>query len=268
MREESMLGRLRQREVLLGLRHVYPTAGIIEGMAQGWDFVWIDVQHGQLSYDSVLSSIRAAELMGIDTLLRVPTHESGTLGLFADMRPSSLMIPLVNRADQARGVVSSLRFAPQGTRSYGGRRVIDLEGIGYYRSADTPLVVAQIETLGALKNVEAIARVEGVGVLFFGGDDMKISMGLPIEAPDFETPQVVDAMKRVAGVARAAGKALGRVATTKDEVEQAIAMGYQLIVGGSDVGFLVTGARQRVTALRAAAREATLPDPAPVHRTR
>src|SRR5690606_8595907 len=97
-----------------GLANMYPCAGIIEGMCGGWDFVWIDGQHGQMAYDATLHAVRAADAAGIQALVRVPGHEYGILGPVADMAPAAIMVPMIDTPEQAKTVTKALCFPPIG----------------------------------------------------------------------------------------------------------------------------------------------------------
>ncbi len=253
MAANRLLSRLKDGHTLLGLCQMYPAAGIVEGMCPGWDFVWIDGQHGELTYTSIMNSIRAAELLDIDTIVRVPGHDPATLGQYADLAPSAIMVPVVNTPQEAQSVVQALRLPPHGNRSFGGRRVIDLYGMNFYQQ-HTVAVLAQIETVESLKHVKGIAQTDGVDVLLFGGDDMKISMGLPVDAPSLEMPRILEAMEQMADAARAAGKFAACVAADPKLAQKSVEMGYQLLVGGSDIGFMLSGSRHRLTALRDATK--------------
>ncbi len=249
MRSNVLFEKLRAGQIALGLANMYPAAGIVEGMCRGWDFVWIDGQHGQFGYDSMLHAQRAAEAIGVDTLLRVPTHDHGLLGLFADLSPSAVMVPMVNTPEQAANVVNALRFPPLGMRSYGGRRVIDLDGREFYLERDL-LVVAQIETLEAVEHVDAIAATDGIDALFFGPDDMKVQMQIPVNTPIVENDALLEALHRTADSARKVGKFAGTVTPAPDALAKAKEMGYQLLVGGGDIAFLRVAAAERLSQLR------------------
>ena len=95
MSVNTLIEKLQAGKVVLGLGNMYPAAGIIECMCKGWDFVWIDAQHGAIDYRAALNACRAADGQGVDTLLRVPGHEPGLLGKFADLGPSAIMVPMV-----------------------------------------------------------------------------------------------------------------------------------------------------------------------------
>jgi len=246
-----LLERLRRGEVCLGVANTYPAPGIIEIMGRGWDFVWIDGQHGQFSYDAALNAVRAAAGIGVDSLLRVPGHEHSTLCLYADMGPMAIMVPMVNTAAEAEDVVRGLRFPPRGVRSFGGRRVADLYGRGYATESEL-LIVAQIETAEAAANADAIAAVDGVDCLFFGPDDMKMSLGLPMETPITGDARLQRAMEQTARAAQAHGRALGCVCPNAESARLAMGLGYRLLAGGGDAPFLRTQAAARLGELRSA----------------
>lgn len=237
MLPSEMRERLTEGCILLGLANTYPAPGIIEMMAQGWDFVWVDAQHGQLDLSDAAAGVRACERIGAASVLRVPTHDPGWLGRFADTAATALMVPLVNTVEEARAVVSALRFAPLGQRSFGGRRVIDLWSETYFTEQE-PVILAQIETPEAVENVEAIAQIEGIDMLFIGTDDLKVGLGVDRTRDDLEYPELVDAIERTARAARQAGKWCGAVAKQPARVEWMKDLGYQLMAAGSDVGFL------------------------------
>ena len=251
MSENLFFERLRAGGTFLGLGFMYPAPGIIEGMGNGWDFIWIDGQHGQISYDTALAAVQVCRGAGLETLLRVPGQADHILGTFADLAPSAIMVPMVNTAAQAVSIVDSICFPPLGSRSYGGRRVIDLYGRGYYRDRET-MIVAQIETLEAAENAEAIIQTEGIDALFFGPDDMKARMDIPINTPPVENEKLLQAMEHTAKVARAAGKFAGTVATTPQQAPLLIDMGYQILVGGGDIAFLRKGSSEQLGKMRKA----------------
>ncbi len=248
----SLSEKLKARQLVFGLSNMYPAAGMIEGMCRGWDFVWIDGQHGQMSYDAQAAAIRAAAVIGVDTLVRVPGHESGIIGPVLDLAPDAIMIPMVNNSAEAARIAAATHFAPRGNRSYGGRRVIDLYGREYYRQHQS-LVVAQIETMEAVENAALIAGTDGIDVLFFGPDDMKVQLELPINTAIADSAPLRDAMQKTARAARDAGKFAGCVAPNAATVKICAEMGYQMLVGGGDIGFLRTAAADKLAELRGAA---------------
>jgi len=119
---------LRSGGVALGVGLMYPSPSAVESLGQGWDWMWIDGQHGQLGYDTILHAVQTSELTGLSPIVRVPGHAPQVIGQALDTGAAGVMVPMVNTPDQARAVVHAACFPPLGGRSYGGRRVIDSGG--------------------------------------------------------------------------------------------------------------------------------------------
>ena len=251
----SLKDRLTNGDVALGFALALPAAAIIEHAGRIWDWIWIDSQHGQHDYRSMLECVRVADACGVAPIARVPGHDPGVIGRVLDMRPTGIMVPMVDSLDDAHRIVEAVRFPPLGKRSYGGRRAIDLEGRDYFQTADERmLLVTQIETREAVQNAEAIAAAEGVDVLFFGPDDMKVRLGIPINTPIDESDVLARAMEDTMAAAKNAGKIGGCIAATPESLSMAVSLGYRMIVGGGDVPFLRTASSARLAELRAALR--------------
>jgi len=241
--------RLNNNECIIGLAVSYAAPGIIETVGRMWDFLWLDGQHGQISQDQMLHMVRTADMIGVDSLVRVPGHEAGIVGPYADMAPSALMIPMINTADDAAAAVDAAKFPPLGSRSYGGRRPIDMADRNYYRTKE-PLLVAQIETPQALENIHSIAHTDGIDALMLGPDDFKTNLGLAINSPMLETPVLLDALKAVVDAAREAGKKAACIAPTAELAKHTLELGYRIFIGGGDFLFLREGSEKRMQMLR------------------
>jgi len=235
--------RLEQGDVVLGLAVVYGAPSIVEGICRGWDFVWLCGQHGELDLATMRHAVRAADVVGVASVVRVPGHDYSVLGPFADLAPTALMVPMVNTAEEAEHIARSLRFPPRGNRSMGGRRVIDKWGLDYI-AEQPPYIIAQIETPEAVANAAAIAAVPDIDMLFFSPGDLRLHLGIPLAQDSYlEDDRVRQAMVAMADAARQAGKAAGCIATTPELLETALDMGYQLVSCGADCSFLTAGAK-------------------------
>ena len=250
MSAETFRSRLDRGETLLGLLQHYPCVAILETVGRDWDFVWIDAQHGQFSYDATLAAVRVADLLGLETLLRVESRDPDLLGKYADMGSSALMIPMVDRPEDADAVVRALRFPPRGCRSFGGRRVIDTSGRDYFQ-ATQPLIFAQVETPEAIENAPRIAVVDGVDALFFSPDDLKIRLRIPVETAISDSDVLLAALQKTAEAAKQAGKVAGAAGVTTPELlRRCIDLGYQVASAGSDVMFIHRGSATQLESLR------------------
>ena len=248
----NQLGRrLAAGEPAIGVSNSFASPGIIELMCPGFDFVWIDAQHGEHTYRSVSDACRAADLVGCASLVRVESHDAGLICRYADLAPQALMVPMVDTPQQAEAIVQAISLRPRGTRSFGGLRAAVRLGSDYVNQL--PLTVVQIETTQAVAAAAEIAAVDGVDALFFGGDDVRMSHGIPL-SETYDNPTLHDALAATAA-ASAAGKLAGCIAGSDREVERAVGLGYRLIAVGGDVGGIHAAAEQG-RALRAVAEAA------------
>ncbi len=239
----SLRKKMKSGSLLLGLSLMYPSPGVVERIGLDWDWVWIDGQHGEHSYESILACVRACDYARTAPIVRVPGHEYGMIGQALDMCAAGVMVPMVDSAEEAKTIVQSAKYSPLGERSYGGRRTIDLYGRGYAHTAnEDTLLIVQIETKKGLSNVEEIAAIPGVDVLFFSPDDMAMQESMPMDKP--RKPDVFkDAMARLALAAINVGKFAGTIATSPELLEIAIKMGYQMCTATADVALLANGSK-------------------------
>ena len=245
--------KLDRDEVALGFTVVYPSASILECIGAEWDWLWLDWQHSEHDYRSLLECVCVAEARGVPPIVRVPGHEYGIVGPANDMCPAGLMVPMVDTPEQARAVVEATRFPPLGRRSIGSLRAVTLQGLDYaYKANEDVLLVAQIETKLGVSNVEAIAATEGVSGVLVGSVDLKLDMGIPLETPDVEADEIMKAMETVARAARNAGKFAGCLAFTPEAAKRTVQMGYRLLGGGVDSWLMQVAAATRLEELRAA----------------
>lgn len=243
--------RLQSGEIAIGIASIFPAVGIVEIMAPGYDWLWIDHQHGQHTYETVANCCRAADLIGVPAVIRVPADDSGVLCTYADLDPQGIMVPMVNSAEHADAVISGLSFPPRGHRSFGGRRVGDRHG-RFYPETVSPVSVLQIETRAAVEAAADIAAVDGVDVLFFGGDDIRLSYGKRMDASYADDAELRHAFESTARSATDAGKVAGCVAGAPDLAKRAADAGYTMLAAGGDMSFLRAAADHRQTLLTAA----------------
>lgn len=250
MKTVTIREKIESNKVVLGFCMMYPIPGAIERIGADWDWIWIDGQHGQHNYESILACVRASDFVGIKPIVRVPGHEYGNIGLALDTGAAGVMVPMINNIRQAQEVVNAAKFPPIGNRSYGARRLIDLYGRGYSHTAnEDTILIAQIETMEGVENCESIADIPGIDVLFFSPDDMAMHSNMQMDKPR-NTGTFLKEMERVAKAASEAGKYAGTVTTTPEAFKIAIEMGYRLLVGATDVSLLVQGSKSMKECLR------------------
>lgn len=252
------LRQLEAGELALGMGLRQARTVDIAQIAQtcGFDWLFIDMEHNSMSLDTAAQICAGALAVGITPVIRVPGHEAFHATRLLDTGAQGIVVPHVNTAAEARQVVDFCRFPALGHRSIPG-------GLPQARFESPPLthlieainretlVVVMIETVEGVDNVEEIAAVEGVDALLVGTTDMAAELGIPGQLGHPKLRAVLD--KVYAACARH-GKHPG-VGGVYDEalMREYVLKGARLILSGSDLAFLMAGARQRASMLRSVA---------------
>lgn len=237
--------KLNRSKTLLGCVITYPCPGIIECIGDDWDWFWIDCQHGELGYRDMLELVRAADLAGCGSMVRVPSHEPGWIGLALDMACSGIIVPQVEDVDQARRVVRAAKFPPLGNRSCGGRRPVDLLGRGYVDSANRgTFVMVQLESPEAIEKAAEIAAVDGIDCLLIGPGDVKLRLGYSLNDPRPEDEELAE-IEALVRVCREHEKMVGVFGATGEQLARCVALGVDLVANGCDAHFLSEASGKR-----------------------
>lgn len=228
---------------LHGLCMMYPSPGTIERIGSDWDWLWIDAQHGDLDSRDVTNLVRASHLIKVPAIVRIPSHDESWTSKVLDTGAAGVIVPMVETLDEARRMVRASKFPPLGNRSYGGRRVIDLQGRGYYETANRDtILILQVESNEACGISEAMAAIDGVDGLFVGPDDLLIRSGHKVDAPK-DKATLGHQHKIVADACKKYGKLSVCVAASDLQMEFSKEYGYDLAVAGGDVAFLSVGSK-------------------------
>ncbi len=226
---------------LLGIGLAYPSVGALERIGPDWDWIWIDAQHGDIDIGEAASLVRAAELIGRPALVRIPAQDAAWVGKMLDFGAAGVIVPMIESLDQARVMIQAAKFPPLGNRSFGGRRVIDRMGRGFYKTANTDtLLILQTESSQAVALADKLAALDGVDGLFPGPDDQAIRDGRDVDAPK-DRVTVGNQTRAVAEACRKHGKLSVGLALNDLAMEMAREYGYRLVACGSDLGFLRVG---------------------------
>jgi 2-keto-3-deoxy-L-rhamnonate aldolase RhmA len=219
----------------------------------GYDFLFIDLEHGATSVETAFQISVAALDAGIAPLVRVPHGELAMGTRCLDAGGLGLVIPHVDSADEARAMVDALKFAPLGRRSIGG--AYPQFGFAPVPAAevvsglnDATLVVAMIETPRAVQNAEQIAAVPGIDVLLMGTNDLCLEMGIPGKLED---ERVVSAIDTVVAACRKHGKwpGLGGV-YGRELMKRYVGRGMRFVLAGNDISLLLAAAQEQASFAR------------------
>jgi 4-hydroxy-2-oxoheptanedioate aldolase len=220
----------------------------------GFDCIWTDREHVPNTLEQVENQIRAAKAYDVDTIVRVPRGAYSELVWPLEMDAAGVMVPHVMSAAEAKQIAYLTRFHPVGRRPLDGGNAdggyCAVPVADYLRQAnDQRLVIVQIEDPEPLEELEQIASVPGIDMLFFGPGDFSQGIGHPGE---MNHPRIIEARRRVASVAREHGKFAGTVGTLAN-LNELTTMGYQFVSVGADVIALVQAFSEIATAFGQAA---------------
>ena len=201
----------------------------------GYDCIWLDMEHCAADYNEIGKQILAAKAHGAEVIVRTPrgAYSNVTRPLELD---ASGVVPHVMNYEDARQVVYYTKFHPIGRRPVDGGNADGKYGLMDYAeyirySNEEKLTIIQIEDVEALEDLERIAALPGIDMLFFGPADFSQSIGEPTNIGNERT---LAAKRKVAEVARANGKFAGTVGDPSN-VKQLYDMGYRFINLGADV---------------------------------
>jgi 4-hydroxy-2-oxoheptanedioate aldolase len=210
----------------------------------GFDWVVVDGEHGPNDVRSILAQLQALAPYPVHPVVRPPVGDVALIKQMLDIGAQSLLIPMVETAEQARTLASAVQYPPRGVRGVAAAlvRASRWNTIpGYLDNADAGIcLLLQIETARGLQNIEAIAAVEGVDGLFIGPSDLSASLGHRghPEHPEVQAA-ISDAIRRI----RAAGKSAGILTREEKLVREHIALGCSFVAVGADASILSQGAR-------------------------
>lgn len=209
----------------------------------GFDAFWLDHEHSGITLEAVEQTARAIRAAGLDSFVRMAATDYASVMRFLEVGAGGIMAAHVRSAEEAERVVSFVKFPPRGRRGLNGsNRDGDYGTIPFAEYVATcnreTFVAIQIENAEGLEDVEAIARVPDVDLLFIGPADLSSSLGI---VGQYDHPQFRAAMDRIIAVADAARLPWGTVPIGRDYTRELLRRGCRLLEVGSDIGTIRLG---------------------------
>lgn len=241
---EAFARELRQGRAMVGAWQVVGHPVVAELLADaGFDFVTVDGEHSENTLSEIATCVRAIDgVDGAAPLVRVSSADRVEIRRVLDLGPAGVIVPQSESLVEAEEALRATRYPPAGVRGVAGRRS---SGYGRDLTADVrgedpaALTILQIETAGALDDVEEIAALDGLDALFVGPADLSARLGA---FGEFEGEQFREAIDRVVAAAEDAGVPVGTIAGTPDAVERRWDWGVDFVVAGDDLTYLADGA--------------------------
>jgi 2-keto-3-deoxy-L-rhamnonate aldolase RhmA len=246
----TALRRLRagQLSIGFGVNQLRSVAAPMLAKAAGYDWLFIDMEHGAFSVHEATQLCMAALSTGVTPIVRVCTDalDEGTRAL--DNGALGIVVPHVDTPALAKRVAEAFHFPPQGHRSWGGG--IAVYGFQAPGAAQAQaeinaevLIAAMIETTEAVSNADRIAAQPGIDVLLIGTSDLTADMGI---AGEIGHERVLAAYRAVVDACRKHGKHAGMGGVYDETWAKAyIGVGCRFLLGGGDQGFILQAATAR-----------------------
>lgn len=260
MRENNLRALWKSGETAINGWLAIPNSFAAETMAnQGWDSLTVDLQHGLVDYQTMVTMLQAISTTPTVPLVRVPWLEPGILMKALDAGAYGVICPMVNSREDAEKLVAWTNYAPRGTRSFGPTRALLYGGPDYWLHANETIVrFAMIETSQALDNLDAILSVEGLDAIYIGPADLSLALGCKPSFDEVE-PRVQQAIDHILARAQAHGLMAGIHNGSADVALARTKMGFRFVTVGSDARFIAAGAQQAVGHIRSGDSKALSP---------
>ena len=228
----------------------------------GYDWLLIDTQHGPMGNETLSGMLAGVSNGGAKSMVRVGGfNDRPGIQQALDMGSDGVLVPYINNADEARQAVSCTRYPTVGTRSvYFPQRSMNARGLlGYAGAANDNVICAlQVETADCIKNIDEIAAVKGVDILFLGQNDLCMSMGLyeKYKFPDMYTStELNDATDKLRAAAKKNNVTLGIFLFGTARVGELLEKGFRFVSVGNDLHHILTQAGAYVNDIEKVAPE-------------
>ncbi|WP_433041507.1 HpcH/HpaI aldolase family protein [Dactylosporangium sp. CS-033363] len=233
LRTNRMRELLAENRPLLGGHAFIPDATYVEflGLA-GFDWVFIDAEHGGVSVTKCYELVRAADAVGMASFVRLPSRDVEQFSAYMDTGVHALKVPHLRSVQDALDLRDALRFPPHGTRGISGMTRANNYGLGapskeYLLDRQQTIVIsAMIEDAGTVEQLPQIIETGAIEIYSIGRSDLSASLGHTGEP---EHPAVAEVYERAVATLRAAGQIFTATCTTAEAAQKAFAAGARLV---------------------------------------
>lgn len=242
--ENPVRQQLKEGKPVIGATITVPSPEVAAQAANlGFDFLWIEMEHSAITLETARNMILATRGLKAIPFIRVPVNELWTAKRALDVGALGVVFPFTSTPELARQAVAACKYPPHGRRGAGpglaSFRWPSPEG--YYDFADrNAMVIIIIEEARAVEQIEEIAAVPGIDVIFIGTNDLSFSLGARGNQND---PRAVAAIRKIVAAAQKHNIPVGRPAASPQLVDQYRKEGFTFFQGPSDLVMMGNGAR-------------------------
>lgn len=249
----SLKEKLVKKQITIGSWLTIPHQSVVEILATaGFEWLTIDLEHAAIDISQTMNLIALIQAKGMKALVRVSKNEEVIIKRVLDAGADGIIVPTVKTAEEALQAVEFVKYPPVGKRGVGLNRAQNY-GIGFaeYKNwlSNEVVIIAQIEHILSVHNIESILAVDGIDGIIVGPYDLSASMGIPGE---YGHPDVVEALRKLEESTKKLGKPLGFHVIHSDylKIMEKIDLGYTFLAFSIDFFFLGDSARSEMSKLR------------------
>jgi 4-hydroxy-2-oxoheptanedioate aldolase len=241
MREDRFRKAARERRTLFNAWLILNNPLLIELIGEaGWDCVTIDQQHGAGGNEALVGCFSAARAYGLPAIVRVADNDPGLIGRALDGGAQGVMCPMIQSVEDAEAFVQAVKYPPRGNRSWGPYRAwLDRDGDYFKTANDWTIACPQIETKGALDQLDEILALDGVDMVCFGPNDLSVALTGRL---DIRAPEVMEAMTLVLSKCREMSVIALVFANDVDYAKPLVADRWDVIAVGTDASWFAKAA--------------------------
>ena len=220
----------------------------------GFDWLLLDAEHAPNDLRALLGQLQAVAAYPGHPIVRPPIGDAVLIKQLLDIGAQTLLVPMVESAEQAAELVRAMHYPPKGIRGVGAAlaRASRWNNIAtYLAEADEQMcLLVQVESLKGLENLDAIAAVEGVDGVFIGPADLSAAMG---HRGNPGHPEVQAAIEDAIARIRAAGKAAGILSADEKLARRYLELGCAFVAVGVDTSLLMRSLKTLAATFKGAA---------------
>ena len=243
MYNTTLKTKLKNNELTIGSWVTIGHPSVIEVLANaGFDWLTIDMEHTSIDYSTAQNLISTIQFFGMSALVRVSKNEEVYIKRVLDAGADGVIVPMICNADDAKKAVEYVKYPPVGKRGVGLYRAQKYglnNGFVKYKNwlSENSIIIAQIEHIDAISNLDEIISTPGIDGLIIGPYDLSGSMGVPGE---FNNPGVIEALQKFEEVCKSKNVPMGFHVIEPDHnlVKEKIDRGYTFIAFSTDFLFM------------------------------
>lgn len=249
----KLKNKLRNNELSIGTWVTIGHQSIIEILGSaGFEWITLDMEHSAIDYETALNLIGHIQGNNMEALVRVSKNEEVAIKRVMDAGADGVIVPMIKNKEEAVKAVSYVKYPPVGSRGVGLSRAqkygTDFQGYKNWTNNES-VVVAQIEHIEAVENLEEILNTDGIDGIIIGPYDLSASMGYPGE---YHREDVKKALNKVVETTIALNKPLGFhvIESEYSKLKERIDEGYTFLAFSLDFFFIGDRAREEMTKLK------------------